>query len=238
MMIKTEFVDNIIHLANKFEGKVFGGYVRDIILGNKINPIIGEDFKDIDIWFISQEHADYFIDSLKTNYIVKSTGFDVEPGTVDYTFARKQYAIQLTESYDLWIDVVVSEIFPVDDFDVNCFVYYNGAISCQNKNLDEEQVLTNINNKTMVMLPKYKNKFIDSDHGEVHRCRIRNRYLDKGWIIKYDDGMDYENHVLPNSDSKIIKTINPFEKTILDETDEKITYYQRGDDRQIYSMFK
>lgn len=157
-----QIIEEIITLANKNEGKIFGGYVRDVIIPGKINPVIGADFKDIDIWFDSEDNADIFVKCLKKFYDIKENyGYDVKAGTVNYTFARKQCAVKFTETLYLWIDIVTSDIFPVDDFDVNCFVYYKERFYFERSGLDENETLMAIINKTMTMLPRYKDKLED-----------------------------------------------------------------------------
>ena len=55
-----EHITECIDVASKYGGRVFGGYVRNYLV-----PVLYKQecpgFKDVDLWFEYQEHADSFI---------------------------------------------------------------------------------------------------------------------------------------------------------------------------------
>lgn len=114
----------ITDLAYQCKGKTFGGYVRDHI-------VLKKSFRDIDIWFKSQEYADQFIERFNEEIIdCKLEKHNIVSGNSMYGFKRTQYTLLYGMNNKIigpicimFIDVVISEFFPVCDFDINCLSY-------------------------------------------------------------------------------------------------------------------
>jgi len=119
-----ERIENVIMDAAAYDGKVFGGYVRDVIVPRMKTPSCNVSFKDVDIWFRSQNCADVFIRQMQTKCrFTIDQNASIKPGTLNHTFGRYQYQMN-HHGYIIWFDIVVSDCFPVDDFDVNCLIYH------------------------------------------------------------------------------------------------------------------
>lgn len=57
-------INKILKLAYKYNGGVFGGYLRDVIVPRMKDPSCKVYFKDVDIWFASKYNAAEFIDKI------------------------------------------------------------------------------------------------------------------------------------------------------------------------------
>ena len=126
-------VEDMIDKAGLHGGKVFGGYVRDIVMSSLSNDghYLGNNFfKDVDIWFKSEAAAQAFVIDcgLRLNpdesFNAKRVG--------RYAFDASQYILDIvggeTESTPpllcpIFVDVVVSETVPVNDFTCNLLLY-------------------------------------------------------------------------------------------------------------------
>lgn len=126
-------VEGMIEHASLFGGKVFGGYVRDIVipaLKNDGRYQEGTYFKDVDLWFKSQKEADDFLrDGRAKLRINPEEGFN-EGRRGLYTFDCTQYLFDV-EDIDgkicpVFVDIVVSDVVPVDDFSCNLLLYASG----------------------------------------------------------------------------------------------------------------
>lgn len=198
MNIKFDISECVVKIANKCNGRIFGGYLRDFYIPRLKDPHCKADFKDVDIWFVEQEYADLFINQLNEEFVVKeNSGWN--SGSIMYTFNRKQYVLQLSENYELWIDIIVSKNFPVNDFDVNCFTYYDGELHFEKNNFNIDDVIENIHKKELNILPEYINKLCGIERkceiivGELLIRRIIDRFIIRGWKIKYNNKYLYEN---------------------------------------------
>lgn len=125
------YIEECIAVAIKNNGKVFGGFVRDVIhplsKGVELKTL---DFKDIDIWFTTDSDATSFVSEMGTRVIQNDiTGlFDFKREGF-YKFGRTHYHLYHNEVCIAWMDVVVSDEVPVDDFDVNTLCYNGGPFA-------------------------------------------------------------------------------------------------------------
>ena len=126
-------VEDMIDKAGAHGGKVFGGYVRDIVmsaLSNEGRYLGGNFFKDVDIWFQSEAAAQAFVTDcglrLNPDELFNAERFG------RYAFDTSQYILDIvgkeTESTPpllcpIFVDVVVSETVPVNDFTCNLLLY-------------------------------------------------------------------------------------------------------------------
>lgn len=132
-------VDEIILCAAKHNGKVFGGYVRDVIVPMKFHKCttLGVDFNDLDFWFTKQEDADNFVKEME---LLSSDDFNQTGGTERYPFKVQHHKFNINNSY-ICVDVVVSDFYPVCDFSVN-LLSWDGKDLNVNKGFDVLHLLT------------------------------------------------------------------------------------------------
>lgn len=117
--LHTEVVE-MLKIAAGYGGEAFGGYVRDVVTKIRCNDFSPTKVKDVDIWFKTEKDRDQFvtvcnklIPSEYCNGIARSDGF----GVVQHIL-QDRYGDPL-----IWVDTVVSSVFPVWDLSVNFLVY-------------------------------------------------------------------------------------------------------------------
>ena len=166
----------LCELLRKFNGKLYGGIVRNFFLRK-------EDTNDIDIWFTDNDKMYKFMKELEhcwEGYFVESK-LDSEKCPFD----KKTYIITspLTGlKYSL--DLILSDNFPVDDFDVN-YLMFDGKKFEMGKSygkyvcLSIQLVLENISKKEMVQLPTFKNTQLD----KIRESKLK----ETGWFLKNND---------------------------------------------------
>jgi hypothetical protein len=189
-----KLLEDVLTVAGKHNGRVFGGFVRDVIVPRLTNPECEVHFNDVDIWFTKQEEADAFIkdvnvflESMENTKLYSSEHRVIKPGTLHYTFGRTQYHLYKGEKFVSFIDVVVSDVIPVDDFDVNCLTFHYTDGEKIPKSFSENSAIMlifNINNKQVTMLPSYVKKLISGELSDmVFEKRVTNNFLKKGWKV-------------------------------------------------------
>lgn len=181
-----------IQTASLYGGRVFGGFVRDIIVPFQHfgqNGMEEREFKDVDLWFKSKESADVFINAMGANFVENkigetkfaSTGINPQLKSI-YPFDRKQYIFSAFGVQLAWFDIIVHEgdMVPVNDFDVNCLTY---RIDKDGKLLAEafssrtvDFLVTSIVNKQMNILEGYSNP----NTSQIKRIM---RFVNKGWQV-------------------------------------------------------
>lgn len=178
--IKSD-VDKIVKLVYQYNGKMIGGYVRDYLIPkndfkdnynknispylkvnkymtNIIQSYIEPKFEshDLDIWFIDNEDRDDFLEEL--NYSYYYVDITDEARNRYYPIGGKRYMIMSTleknEQLRLGLDLLVSEVFPVNDFSINLLSY-------DGNNFKVEEILTHYS----------RISYFDSYH-----CIILNKY--------------------------------------------------------------
>lgn len=108
----------LVKLAKKCDGQVFGGYVRDFIVPYKHHniPLENLDFKDMDFWFKRQADANDFISNLNVRGKALITP---ETTKQNYPIGRTNFLTVFKDKPFVLIDIVVSDVYPVCDFSVN-----------------------------------------------------------------------------------------------------------------------
>jgi hypothetical protein len=177
-------------LDNLGPGLIYGGFIRD--------TIVGRVFKDIDIWFKTVESANEFCTNLATN------GFNLQLSKIEkdldyevdhYPFSKTQYTLCDGSDLGIFIDVVISSQFPVNDFEANTLVFSNIGIcrydgDCK-KMLD---ILGDISSFRLRILPglclSIPTKSDCSKLKYIDKCRMKN-FQGKGWDIYCGDTLLY-----------------------------------------------
>ncbi|CAH6419265.1 Hypothetical protein HVR_LOCUS465 [uncultured virus] len=184
-----ESINNCLKIAGRHGGIVFGGFVRDVIIPRRQDPRCNVHFKDVDVWFKTQQSADTFIAEMGCSFKQMSS-FDVpQSGNRMYRFGRRQYHLSQHNTCIAFIDVIVNETIPVNDFNVNCLGchYFGGSIDFHSF-CDEtvDDLVTGILTKNIIMLTSYISVINNDEY--VHVRRVRCRYLDRGWTIRLHGG--------------------------------------------------
>ena len=172
-----------LNIAGKHDGRVFGGFVRNVVVPRMQNPNCPVKFKDVDLWFQTQAAADAFVAEMGAKF-VEAHSFNIAPGNPIYKFARKQYHLREDGICVAWIDVIVSDKLPVNDFNVNelTVIYRNGTACIE----DPTRTLVDaIQAKRARMLPEYVEILKSNDYGRsnAHIQRFNNIYLNQGWTV-------------------------------------------------------
>lgn len=185
-------ITNCLRTAGKYNGKVFGGFVRDVVVPRLANSSCDVKFKDVDVWFSTQTDADNFVKEMGSSFVEGPFAFNavapVTPG-VNYPFTRKQYHLYQHGTCVGWIDVIVSSTIPVNDFNVNrlTYLYSPGNNPPKAESFGDESsstLIESIRNKRATMLPGYINILTGPQQtSEPHLRRIQRIFLDKGWNI-------------------------------------------------------
>lgn len=172
---RNDLADQIISQIVSCGGLVFGGFVRDRIVRNR-------EWNDLDIWFTTTDLADAFLKQLEKNFSTNSgRSYKFTPRKSNYRF--NSMVIELHDSkVSIFMDIVVSETFPVLDFDCNQ-VSYNGKI-VQIHN-DNKQALEKIKAGKASMIKGYLRSSRDNEGGLVE-YRIY-KMIQRGFILDTQD---------------------------------------------------
>jgi hypothetical protein len=191
--VVVDAILDCIKLASAYGGKVFGGFVRDVIVPSLKGDSCEFQFKDVDIWFKSHQNAEAFIGEMGKSF-VKHKGISVSHNIYPGAFQRDQYHLVKSGECLAWIDVIVSPTIPVNDFDVNEVTY---ELNPENKWVTSapDRLVKQIRDKRATMLSSYEDLFStlktthDSSHEDDPRCqffhqkRINRIFISKGWTV-------------------------------------------------------
>lgn len=184
-----------VRCASEHNGCVFGGYVRDVVLPIYLNKsdvkvkIQDLKFKDIDFWFENDEDATAFITAMGP-MLRSNPRHDTSNSSFEYPFVRKQFHVISDETVLFWIDVIISEELPVNDFEINkaCFIVRDGKFVQKN----EDFLFSGRFNKEIVMYEDYIKILLSPKNVDRHGCnpyfnRVINRFLLQGYKIYIDN---------------------------------------------------
>lgn len=180
-------INKCIEVASHSKGKVFGGYVRDVLVPRE-NKYRGHvTFKDVDLWFTDRKSADTFITSM--GHILTIIPESVVISAPQYPFPRTQYNLVIHNTKIAVIDVIISKDIPVDDFNVNKLAYFydNGVLQSLSYGPEHVQVLKgDIISKQLTVLESYQKKIHTSPvHIRDYFLKRMYKYQTNGWTIKY-----------------------------------------------------
>lgn len=225
-IILTE-IESIIKILNSFEGKVFGEYVREVIVTRMKNSDCDVTFNCVDIWFQNQTKADDFIKFMNIcigykflrEEIYLSKNIDLR------TFHEpKQYKYFLHEDICVKFNIIVHPSFPLNNFDVNCLTYFylngNQVIEEGFPEDKKEQIIEAIYKKEATMTKYYFFDMINHRLTYPERAKMMNELFEnRGWGIIHD-GIKFTSPFTGTFDDAISKEkfIN---KTLLERSKEK-----------------
>lgn len=192
LAVVLDAVFDCIKTASSFGGKVYGGFVRDVIVPRIHNPSCFVKFKDVDIWFTSQSASEAFIAAMNPLFF-KSSGISVKEDRYPGAFKRDQYHIRNYSAILAWIDVIVSDKLPVNDFDVNEVTY--SLIDGSWVTDAPPRLINQIQKKQAIMMLSYHELIQDANNiksGDArfnprsklyYSLRIKRIFTDKGWTV-------------------------------------------------------
>jgi len=187
--------------AVNFMGLTYGGYVRDAVIS-------GITSNDMDIWFDEHDDAYAFLKSIEKEY--GAVVFDKTQVDSIYPIYRTsvniiKHDVELEKNGDeeyLNIDIIVCDVFPVNDFNVNLLTWDGtnvDVIQPDLKRFDEsgliktppvfhkEDIINCIKNKVMLMLPTYGMSGTLNQGTIAHVRYDRIQAMERrGWIVVND----------------------------------------------------
>jgi hypothetical protein len=173
-------------------GTIFGGFCRRFVgKDGTLNVPSSESLSrsvgwDIDIWFKEESEFVSFMGSAWNNRLYSlSLCYD----DLEYAgFNRKRFHLSL-DRYDgssVYVDFVISDVFPVNDFDVNCLcVKYrsNGSDIDAMNGHTVDSLISRINAKIATITDSYLERLLDdSPSGSQQMVRV-NRIMEEWTII-------------------------------------------------------
>ena len=200
-------INNIIKTLSSYEGKVFGEYVREVVVPRMKNPACTVVFNSIDIWFKNEINKDNFIeDSFIKNSFIKETNI-----SENIDVKRQQYKYDIYENFPIKFNIVVSLRFPMYDFDVNDLTYFyrNGnpivEINLLENKLD--QIINAITMKEATMMKNYFDNMVNHHLTYPERAKMINElYENRGWSI-FCEGIRIISPFIGTRDDAIAKQI-------------------------------
>lgn len=199
--VVLDAIFDCIKTASQLGGKVYGGFVRNVVVPRLSDPSCSVKFKDVDLWFTNQLDADRFV-RVMDKLFVKFKGVDVTPDSYPGAFSRKQYHLTKFDTCLAWIDVIVSPTLPVNDFDVNEVTYsllQNGTwITAA-----PPRLINQIKDKHAVMLFSYQKliaeavdrKSMNSEFNPNCKAyyseRIKRIFTNQGWTVSLPTVTEY-----------------------------------------------
>ena len=214
-----------VRCASEHNGCVFGGYVRDVVLPiylNKSNvgvKIQDCKFKDVDLWFKNDEDASAFITAMGP-MLRSNPKHDIKESSAEYPFVRKQFYVVVDETVLFWIDVVISEKLPVNDFEINkvCFIVQDGKFVQK----DVGFLFSGQFRKEIVMYEDYikillSHMNIDNSGYNPYFNRVINRFLLQGYKIYIDN--DFSSDFSMCMEENIVSLKRRFQSYLLNVVD-------------------
>lgn len=165
---KLAEIKNLIQLSSSCRGKVFGEFVRDVIVPKSSSVSCNQ----ISIWFTSENDCKDFVFKAKISF----NFLQIE---------KRVYALYCNATHTIFVKLFVSKYLPVNDFDVNCltYYYYDGDFFFGREilTIKPELLIESIKNKNFLMFHNY-GKNLDDNRIK----KINSEYLEKGWKMRYN----------------------------------------------------
>jgi hypothetical protein len=173
-----------LKLASKHRGKVFGGFVRDVIVPINYGRRDNLSFKDVDLWFRDEKDANSFITEMGNKFQKQIL---VGEGQKDsYEFYRTQYHLICYGFTLAFFDIIVSVDIPVNDFDVNMLTYQiteDGTFKPKAYGEHSTDLLiAKIKSRTAGVLSSYNKSPLMKT---MRITRTNQRYIKRGWSVMY-----------------------------------------------------
>lgn len=215
--IILSIINNTIKTLDSYGGRVFGEYVREVVVPRLKDPACNVTFNSVDIWFKNETDKDKFI---KNNIHLK-----VNLNFTDYIDYRGQQQYELLFGpINIKFNILVKPYIG-DDFDVNNLIYfYKDGKSIIESNFssitDVDQIIKSIHMKEANMTISYFNNMVNHPLTYPERAKMINGlYESRGWTI-FCEGIKITSPFTGTFDDSIAK--NKFlSKALLDRFNEK-----------------
>lgn len=162
-------------------GKVFGGYVTDLLVPS-LNMKPTFKFEDVNIWFTKNKNADNFINRTNGRIVC-------EQNIIKGSWEKRICSFYIKGIDAVCVNIFISVIFPVRDLDVNCLTYgKSGFIPSSTLSINK------ILERNATMLEEYW-EIVKTNHSE--QKKLRENYLYKGWKIYLPGGMTLFDGTIP-----------------------------------------
>lgn len=191
----------IVSIASKNNGYVYGGYVRDILVPQLHQRPVTTTDTDIHLHFYNIQNENGFIQSVKNEFKLTMRG--VQHIHHDVTCVMTTYIVERNPQLKFVVNITVSPISHIDDFDVNTLAYqYVDPIEDKWVSVarapfgstaavaDATVLIERILQKKATALPTFfmNNKSTDKVEIESKFKLIKHMFHSKGWEAYYKEG--------------------------------------------------
>jgi hypothetical protein len=153
---------DIFRIAGKYDGRVFGNYVKDVIV-----PQEECYYTDIDLWFPNDRNITKFIHEAST--------------IMDFIYVKcdrssRQYRLYYNNRDITGITIYYTIDLPIDDIDVNylTYIYYDDHVIPESLSLSDD---------TLTLIKKVNDKQAKILKGHVDQRKITRDFIEKDWKI-------------------------------------------------------
>lgn len=193
-------MEDIVSIVSRCKGCVYGGFVREVVVPTLMGNVINELPKDVDLYFKDAISRDQFVGMCVTTggytFLMVNSSMENEEryrasDSTVFTISREAYKVTY-DSTTFVLDLIVSELFPVDDFDVNRITYTrvmdkwvkvdDEGMFYMNETFDG--LLDAIKKKKATMIPLYSDVILSN---KAKFDRIKRIFFDKGWDVYFYD---------------------------------------------------
>lgn len=208
-----KYITKIIRIANTFEGKVFGEYVREVIIPRWQDESCKVKFGGLAIWFKTEIECSKFINFMNT-VEHDCHGGHVVPKNNLSDIDLVQYQCRPNDLAHFSLNTNVSEKYPINDFDVNCLTYYYvnnvptfglyDGVSYYTKN-DLQERKDELVRAIYMKRATIVNSSLFEQKTEIVAERIKiinEKYIANGWTIKYGD-IEFKTAIIGTIDEAI-----------------------------------
>lgn len=202
--------EEVIKMASQYEGRVYGTYVRNVIVPRLKDPLCVCEYDTIAIEFVNQKELDDFSKELEGNY--KDMTRKTKNGS-------KMYQLYIQGMFIAYIRLCMRPA--IFRFDVNCLVYYyeNDIPTLFDQLECDFLTLTDYSNKTLPLIELIHSKVVTASKLVVDTFLTDsdivdhiNEFLNKGWTVVF--GTHQLKEVITINDLVTLKTPK---KLVIDE---------------------
>lgn len=191
-----QHIEDVLFIAGEYGGKAFGSFIRDTIVPRTINPSCNISFNIVSLWFTTTNNARLFIENMLSketnNYdfkeVMSALLSDIMKG--EYGVSGQRYNLYLHRTQIAAFDIIIGEILPINDLNVNCLTYLCKAdystgdkikiqeLQAENE-FEKDQLIEDILNKEATLSVSYAERAVNDQF-----CVARiDTLINTGWTI-------------------------------------------------------